>query len=111
MDVDPRLAKELSEALTVLESIDGVLGPEVVPVQVIAAKLYQVGWRQHHFKSKDVLPDAPDAMRASLVQHLHDMEVHGTSAQAVLTNWRAFVRRVERIGDFRCPGSGSSAPH
>ena len=105
MALDPRLLKELTEGLVSLSLVDSMPGSApVAPITAIAAKLYQVGWRTKHFAA-GALPDVPEPTVNALVNKLHEFERDLASPQAVLTEWRAFVRRVERIGDFRCPAS------
>lgn len=105
MELDPRLLKELTEGLVSLSLVHSMPGSAPVdPVTAIAAKLYQVGWRVKHFTG-GALPSVPEPMVVALVNKLHEFERDLANPQAILTEWRAFVRRVERLGDFRCPAS------
>ncbi len=111
MDVDPRLVKELTEAMTDLALKDSMPGSANVDlVNALAAKLYQVGWRDRHFLGNKALAAVPDTLLNQLVNRLRSYERNLDNPQADLTGWRAFVRRVERIGDFRCRNSEPSAP-
>lgn len=108
MDVDPRLVRELTEAMEDLTLQDNLPGSaNADPIKALAARMYQVGWRDKHI-TKAAFPNLSDVGLTRISGYLRAFDSGQLKHETVLTAWRTFVRRVDRIGDFRCPESVSS---